>query len=53
MSNEDSRSRMEIPEGMNLVDEAYLEKMAAFEVDCNDGKGEPAACHHVGNSIPW
>ena len=38
---------MEIPEGMNLVDEAYLEKMAAFEVDCNDGKGEPAACHHV------
>ena len=41
---------MEIPEGMNLVDDAYLDKMAAFEVDCNEGKsnGEAAACHHVG-----
>jgi TPR repeat protein len=50
MSNKDSEhsTKMEIPEGMNLVDDAYLEKMAAFEVDCNDGKGEPAACHHVG-----
>lgn len=34
--------------GLELVDDAYLTKMAAFESDCNDGKGEPAACHHVG-----
>lgn len=42
--------KMEIPEGMNLVDDAYLDKMAAFEVDCNEGRsnGEAAACHHVG-----
>lgn len=33
---------------MELVDDAYETKMAAFEVDCNDGKGEPIACHHVG-----
>lgn len=33
---------------LNLVDEAYEAKMAAFEVDCNDGQGEPMACHHVG-----
>ena len=48
MSKDSMSSKMEIPEGMNLVDDAYLEKMASFEVDCNDGKGEPAACHHVG-----
>ena len=23
-------------------------RMAGFEIDCNDGKGEPSACHHVG-----
>ena len=34
--------------GLELVDDAYLAKMVAFESDCNDGKGEPAACHHVG-----
>ena len=33
---------------MEHVDEAYDAKMAAFEVDCNDGNGEPVACHHVG-----
>ena len=33
---------------MNLVDEENEAKMAAFEVDCNDGKGEPMDCHHVG-----
>jgi len=21
--------------------------MAGFEIDCNDGKGEASACHHV------
>ena len=24
------------------------DRMAGFEIDCNDGKGEPSACHHVG-----
>lgn len=33
---------------MELVDDAYDAKMTAFEIDCNDGKGEPSACHHVG-----
>ena len=35
-------------QNMDLVDEAYETKMAAFEADCNDGKGEAVACHHVG-----
>lgn len=30
------------------VNEEYEAKMAGFEVDCNDGKGTAAACHHVG-----
>lgn len=29
------------------VDETYETKMAGFEVDCADGKGEPSACHYV------
>ena len=33
---------------LERVDEAYETKMAGFEVDCNDGQGAPAACHHVG-----
>ena len=33
---------------MELVDEAYDQKMVGFEIDCNDGKGDPIACHHVG-----
>lgn len=33
---------------LELVDDAYIAKMAAFESDCNEGRGEPAACHHVG-----
>lgn len=33
---------------LNRVDDAYDEKMVAFESDCNDGKGEAIACHHVG-----
>ena len=27
---------------------SYTYRMAGFEIDCNDGKGEPSACHHVG-----
>ena len=30
------------------MNEEYETKMVGFEVDCNDGKGEPAACQHVG-----
>jgi hypothetical protein len=36
---------------LNLVDELYVTKMTAFEVDCNDGKGEAMACHHVGEFL--
>ena len=32
---------------MERVDEVYEAKMAAFEADCNEGKGEPSACHNV------
>lgn len=32
---------------MNRIDDAYIERMTAFEADCNDGKGEPMACHQV------
>jgi len=39
---------MSIPEGMNLIDQRYEEKMAAFELDCNDGMGVGKACHQVG-----
>ena len=41
------RQEMVIPDGMNLVDDAYELKMAAFETDCNDGFGFGTACHHV------
>ena len=41
------RQEMVIPDGMNLVDDEYELKMAAFEVDCNDGFGFGTACHHV------
>ncbi len=29
------------------VDAEYEERMLAYEVDCNDGKGSPASCHAV------
>ena len=35
---------MELPDGMNLVDDEYEDKMAAFEIDCNGGKGVAKAC---------
>mmetsp|Transcript_1445 Transcript_1445/g.2773 ORF Transcript_1445/g.2773 Transcript_1445/m.2773 type:complete len:228 (-) Transcript_1445:249-932(-) len=36
---------------MNLVriDEEYEERMIAFEMDCNEGKGVPEACHSAGD----
>jgi TPR repeat protein len=30
------------------MNEEYDLKMAGFESDCNDGKGVPVSCHHVG-----
>ena len=33
---------------MELVDEEYETKMVGFESDCNNGSGDPTACHHVG-----
>ena len=30
-------------DSLERVDDEYEAKMAAFEVDCNDGKGEPVA----------
>ena len=30
------------------VDADYETRMAGFEVDCNDGKGNSMACHQVG-----
>ena len=32
---------------LTLVDDAYETKMAAFESDCNDGKGEALPCHQT------
>lgn len=36
------------PRKLERVDESYEVRMAGFEVDCFDGKGEASACHHVG-----
>lgn len=33
---------------LTQVDKDYEARMVAFEVDCFDGKGEPIACHRVG-----
>ena len=35
-------------ENLSRVDEEYETRMAGFEIDCNDGKGEAMACHQVG-----
>jgi hypothetical protein len=48
MSDEDGKSFKQGDIEYNLVDDAYVEKMTAFEMDCADGQGEPMACHHVG-----
>lgn len=38
-----------ITQGVDYIDEEYDTRMVAFEMDCNDGKGAPEACHHVGD----
>lgn len=30
------------------IDDEYETKMVAFEIDCNDGKGDAMSCHQVG-----
>jgi hypothetical protein len=30
------------------VDDDYVTRMTAFELDCNDGKGAALPCHQVG-----
>jgi hypothetical protein len=36
---------------LSRVDDQYIARMTAFEVDCNEGRGEPAACHSVGDFL--
>jgi TPR repeat protein len=38
-------------ENLSLVDEDYITRMTGFEIDCNDGKGDPMACHQVGEFL--
>ena len=43
-----SSKALQMAEDLNLVDEEYITRMTGFEADCNDGKGDPMACHQVG-----
>jgi len=36
---------------LSRVDDQYIARMTSFEVDCNEGRGEPAACHSVGDFL--
>ena len=36
---------------LSRVDDQYIARMTAFEIDCNEGRGEPAACHSVGDFL--
>jgi hypothetical protein len=36
------------PFDFSSVDDDYVTRMIAFELDCNDGKGAPMPCHQVG-----
>jgi TPR repeat protein len=36
---------------LSRVDEAYDEKMVAFEIGCNDGSGDALPCHQVGEYL--
>ena len=33
---------------INEIGQDYENRMLAFEMDCNDGKGVPKSCHNVG-----
>jgi len=33
---------------LNRVDDDYDSKMLGFEIGCQEGTGDPSACHHVG-----
>ena len=49
--NEDGKGSS-VPEQLlgleDVNDPRYQEKMLDFEIECNGGKGNPNACHHVG-----
>jgi hypothetical protein len=38
---------MSSPVEFSRVDAEYENKMTLFESDCNDGRGDAPACHHV------
>jgi len=37
-------------DGMDFVEvnDEYINRMTSYEMDCNDGKGDPLACHNCG-----
>ncbi len=41
-------NRLLINMDVNRIDDEYESKMVAFEIGCQDGKGEALACHQVG-----
>lgn len=38
-------------EGLQKIDPEYEERMLAFEIDCDNGKGDAWACHSVGEFL--
>lgn len=38
-------------EGLQAIDPEYEERMLAFEIDCDKGKGDAWACHSVGEFL--
>jgi len=38
-------------EGLQAIDPEYEERMLAFEMDCDKGKGDAWACHSVGEFL--
>jgi hypothetical protein len=38
-------------EGLQAIDPEYEERMLAFEIDCDRGKGDAWACHSVGEFL--
>lgn len=38
-------------EGLQKIDPEYEKRMLAFEIDCDNGKGDAWACHSVGEFL--
>jgi len=38
-------------EDLQAIDPEYEERMLAFEIDCDKGKGDAWACHSVGEFL--